>query len=55
MLEFNCKNVSAERLGEGNGLNLEEEFKQDNDGFKNNDEVLEMLKEDFKNPEMFDK
>ena len=35
--------------------NLEEEFKQDNDGFKNNDEVLEMLKEDFKNPEMFDK
>ena len=26
MLEFNCKNVSAEIVGEGNGLNLEEEF-----------------------------
>lgn len=26
MLEFNCKNVSAEIMGEGNGLNLEEEF-----------------------------
>ena len=31
MLEFNCKNVSAERLGEGNGLNLEEEFNKYND------------------------
>ena len=31
MLEFSCKNVSAERLGDGNGLNLEEEFNKYND------------------------
>lgn len=31
MLEFNCKNVSAEIIGEGNGLNLEEEFNCYND------------------------
>lgn len=31
MLEFNCKNASAEIVGEGNGLNLEEEFNCYND------------------------
>lgn len=31
MLEFNCKNVSAEITGDGNGLNLEEEFNNYND------------------------
>ncbi|WP_300702942.1 methyl-accepting chemotaxis protein, partial [uncultured Brachyspira sp.] len=32
---------------------LEEEFRKENEGFQRDDEVLNMLKEDFKNPEMF--
>ena len=32
---------------------LVEEFKKDNDEFQKDDDVLDMLKEDFKNPEMF--
>lgn len=32
---------------------LEEEFKKENVEFKKDDDILEMLKEDFKNPEMF--
>lgn len=32
---------------------LEEEFKKDNEDFQKDEDVLEMLKQDFKNPEMF--
>ena len=32
---------------------LEEEFEKENENFQKDNNILEMLKEDFKNPDMF--
>lgn len=49
----NPNNYSVDERMDMELKSLEEEFKKDNGDFAKDDDVLEMLKEDFKNPEMF--
>ena len=49
----NSENYSVDKRMDMELKSLEEEFKKDNEDFTSDEDVLNMLKEDFKNPEMF--
>ena len=49
----NIEDYSVDKRMDLELKSLEEEFKKDNEDFTSDEDVLNMLKEDFKNPEMF--